>query len=97
MEFKSHYVHYIYHLLEEKTEGVDAIYEDYILDLIGSHGFDSLKELRLIEGCGSIHGRNLYALCNPIGFIFDHLKDYEELLEENKKYAKIVTNNLKDF
>ena len=94
MEFKPHYIHYIYNLLVEKTEGVDAIYEDYILDLIGTHGFESLIELRLLEGCGSIHGRKLYTICGPIDFVVDFLKDYEKLLEENKQYSKNGEINL---
>lgn len=88
MEFKAHYIHYIYYLLDEKTEGVDAIYKDYIVELIGTHGFESLKELRLLEGCGSIHGRDLYVLCEPMEFAFEHLDDYEQLLKEHKIFKK---------
>lgn len=41
---------------------VDAIYEDKILDIIGQHGLDLIREFRLMEPCGIINGRKLYAL-----------------------------------
>lgn len=41
---------------------VDAVYEDKIIDLIGKHGLDLIREFHLMESCGSINGRKLYAL-----------------------------------
>lgn len=41
---------------------VDAIYEDKILGLIGEHGLNLIREFHLMEPCGSINGRRLYAL-----------------------------------
>ena len=41
---------------------VDAVYEDKIVDLIGSHGLSLIREFHLMEPCGSINGRKLYAL-----------------------------------
>lgn len=41
---------------------VDAVYEDKILDIIGRHGLDLIREFRLMEPCGIINGRKLYAL-----------------------------------
>lgn len=41
---------------------VDAVYEDKIIDLVGQHGLELVKEFRLMEPCGSINGRKLYTL-----------------------------------
>ena len=54
----------IYRYLKEHTEGLDAIYQDRIIQLVGLIGLETLKEERLIEGCGSINGRPLYVLCD---------------------------------
>jgi hypothetical protein len=40
----------------------DAIYEDAIIDTIGKYGFDLIRQFRLIESCGIINGRKLYAI-----------------------------------
>lgn len=53
----------IYRTVEKECEGFDAIYEDYIILLVGEDGLNKLKENRLVESCGSINGRKLYALC----------------------------------
>lgn len=52
-----------YEILEKECSGMDAIYEDYIVDLIGMTGMRLLRRARLLESCGVIHGRNLYVLC----------------------------------
>lgn len=41
---------------------VDAVYEDKIIDLVGRHGLDLIREFRLMQSCGIINGRRLYAL-----------------------------------
>ena len=40
----------------------DAIYEDAIINLLGREGLLSLRESRLIELCGVLEGRRLYAV-----------------------------------
>lgn len=40
----------------------DAIYEDTIIDICGMEGLLCLREIRLIESCGIIEGRRLYAI-----------------------------------
>ena len=40
---------------------VDAVYEDVIINLVGKRGLELLREFRLIESCGIINGRKLYA------------------------------------
>lgn len=40
----------------------DAIYEDAIIDICGREGLLYLRESRLIELCGVLEGRRLYAI-----------------------------------
>lgn len=40
----------------------DAIYEDTIIDLLGREALLLLRESRLIELCGVLEGRRLYAV-----------------------------------
>ena len=49
-------------LLHEVYPQADAIYEDAIIDLVGEAGLAALREMRMVESCGSIYGRKLYAL-----------------------------------
>lgn len=44
------------------SRGMDAVYEDYVLFLIGQEGFDMLRKNHILEPCGSIDGRNLYTV-----------------------------------
>ncbi len=53
----------IYELIKEEFEGIDAIYEESIIHMIGVFGLDLLKEHRLLESCGVVNGRQLYVLC----------------------------------
>ena len=57
-------VNEIYNIVKMETKGMDTIYEDFIKYLVGVVGFDALKEANLIESCGTINGRRLYALCD---------------------------------
>lgn len=56
------YTDRVYHALARECQGLDAIYEDYIIKLVGEEGFDILREQRVLTTCGSINGRNLYTL-----------------------------------
>lgn len=49
-------------LLHEAYPQADAIYEDAIIDLVGEAGLIALREMQMVESCGSIYGRKLYAL-----------------------------------
>jgi hypothetical protein len=40
----------------------DAVYEDYIIELVGKFGLLLLRECKLLEPCGVIGGRQLYTL-----------------------------------
>ena len=56
------YVDYVYEIVKNDTEGMDAIYKDYIIQIVGVHGFNALHEARLLEGCGSVNLRESYVL-----------------------------------
>lgn len=56
------YADRVYHALARECQDLDAIYEDYIIKLVGEEGFDILREQRVLTTCGSINGRNLYTL-----------------------------------
>ena len=56
------YVDYVYEIVKNDTEGMDAIYKDYIIQMVGVYGFNALHEARLIEGCRSVNARELYVL-----------------------------------
>ena len=40
----------------------EIVYEDTIISLVGKHGLALLREFRLIESCGTVLGRKLYAM-----------------------------------
>lgn len=48
--------------LKAKYPQADAIYEDTIIDICGTEGLTALRESRLIELCGVLEGRRLYAI-----------------------------------
>ena len=77
------YVDYVYDIVRLDTEGMDAIYKDYIIQMVGVYGFNALYEARLIEGCGVVNGRYLYVLCEkePV----EDIPEMEALKRENKK------------
>lgn len=57
------YLDYIYNIVKLEAGGMDAIYKDYIIKLVGEWGFKALYSAKLIEGCGSVNLRELYVLC----------------------------------
>lgn len=58
------YVDYVYEIVKNDTEGLDAVYRDTIIHLVGVYGFNALHEASLLEGCGSVNARELYVLCD---------------------------------
>lgn len=48
--------------LKRKYPGMDTLYEDTIVSLIGEEGLYTLRTHHLIETCGNIQGRKLYAI-----------------------------------
>lgn len=58
------YGHFVWKVLKKECQGMDAIYEDYILELVGTKGLEALIKDKRLETCGVINGRQLYVLCN---------------------------------
>lgn len=58
------YVDYVYDIVRFDCEGMDSIYKDYIIQMVGVYGFNALYEAKLLEGCGVINGRRLFVLCD---------------------------------
>lgn len=56
-------VDFYYRVMWAEFQGSDALYEDYIIHLIGVVGLNALRDNRLIETCGVVNGRQLYTLC----------------------------------
>lgn len=56
------YCEYCYRILKDATVGFDAVYEDYIINLIGAAGLAELRSNNLLEPCGIVHERTLYAV-----------------------------------
>lgn len=63
-ETKVTYTDCVYEVVKNECEGMDAIYEDYIVSLVGNCGLAALKRAGLVEGCGVINFRPLYVLCD---------------------------------
>lgn len=60
--FKEPYVNLVYDIVKMESVGMDAIYRDYITHLVGVFGLNALLENKLLESCGTVHGRKLYVL-----------------------------------
>ncbi len=56
------FVDKLFDILKEETEGLDAIYENCIIDVIGRDGLQTLIENKRLESCGIVNGRRLYVL-----------------------------------
>ena len=56
------YAEYCYQILKSDAKALDAVYEDYIINLIGVAGLTELRTNSLLEPCGVVHGRHLYSI-----------------------------------
>lgn len=54
------YIIQLYKILEK--EQLDTMYEDYIVNAIGTSGLEALIAAGMLETCGVINGRQLYVL-----------------------------------
>lgn len=79
------YVDYVYDIVRLDCLEMDAIYADYIKQMVGVYGFNALLEHKLVESCGVINGRQLYVLCKRSDEHEEELSEIEELKRENKK------------
>ena len=52
----------VYEVVKNESLCLDAIYENYILELVGVEGLEILRKNGLLETCGVINGRQLYVL-----------------------------------
>lgn len=59
---KPDYTEAVYETIKEECAGLDSIYEDYIVRLVGNCGLAALKRAGLIETCGVLNERQLYVL-----------------------------------
>ena len=84
------YVDYVYDIVRLDCLEMDAIYSDYIKQMVGVYGLNSLIEHKLIESCGVINGRQLYTLCKRVDKPIDELEEIEELKRENHKLRELL-------
>lgn len=63
MVYPKEFADYIYEIVDGELEGFDAIYEGYILNLVGYAGLNALRMHKYVETCGIINGQQLYVLC----------------------------------
>lgn len=59
---KREYAEYLYKIVKDETEGLDSVYGDFIVTLVGYVGLNILQEYRYLETCGVVNGRQLYVL-----------------------------------
>lgn len=62
--YETPFVDLVYMTVKSETLGLDSIYKDYIINLVGVMGLNALIEHKLVEGCGVVNGRKLYVLCD---------------------------------
>ena len=60
--FTDSYIGVVHRIMLVEAENIDAVYEDYILKLVGSYGLQALLDCGLVESCGSIGGKRLYSI-----------------------------------
>ena len=56
------YVDYVYEIVKLELDGFEAIYEDYIINLVGHAGLTELRTNGLLEARGVVNGLQLYAI-----------------------------------
>lgn len=56
------YARLVYDIVKNETDGLDAVYEDFIEHCVGTFGHTALIKAKLLESCGVVNGRRLYTL-----------------------------------
>lgn len=56
------YVKQVYDIVAAETEGLEAVYGNFIRHLVGIVGLETLVYHNLIESCGVVNGKQLYTL-----------------------------------
>lgn len=64
MSYDSMIYKVIYDLVKHETAGLDSVYEDYLVAIVGWAGVAALLQAGLLESCGVINGRRLFVLCD---------------------------------
>lgn len=60
--YKEPHVDVVYGIVKSETRGLDSVYEDYILTLVGSRGLNVLLINDLVVICGLVDERRLFTL-----------------------------------
>lgn len=56
------YARLVYEIVKNETNGLDAVYEDFIKHCVGIYGLNVLLKAKLLESCGVVNSRKLYTL-----------------------------------
>lgn len=56
------YARLVYEIVKNETDGLDAVYEDFIKHCVGIYGLNVLLKAKLLESCGVVNSRKLYTL-----------------------------------
>ena len=81
------YTDCVYELIKYKCKDLDAIYEDYIVDLVGNCGLGALKRAGLLEGCGVLNCRQLYTLVERVKIPEDEITIDTDVKDEKGTYT----------
>lgn len=62
LDYLGTYADHVYEIVRADTIDMDSVYGDYIQQMVGLYGLNTLIENGFVESCGVINGRRLYVL-----------------------------------
>lgn len=62
LDYLGTYADHVYEIVRADTIDMDSVYGDYIQQMVGVYGLNTLIENSFVESCGVINGRRLYVL-----------------------------------
>lgn len=62
LDYLGTYADHVYEIVRADTIDMDSVYGDYIQQMVGVSGLNTLIENSFVESCGVINGRRLYVL-----------------------------------
>lgn len=62
LDYLGTYADHVYEIVRNDTVEMDSVYGDYISQMVGVYGLNTLIENGFVESCGVINGRRLYVL-----------------------------------
>ena len=62
LDYLGTYADHVYEIVNNDTIEMDSVYGDYISNMVGVYGLNTLIENGFVESCGVINGRKLYVL-----------------------------------